>query len=140
MTAPLPALNSALVDALDDSVSLNALIGDNIFSGIVPTTSAGKYPRITIGEASDRDAIGTEGATFSKTTRAIGENIHIWTRKGRKELVDIYAEIYSTLHRAKLALNTGQMLSSGSVVLVTDITDPDGVTLHGIVRFSASVI
>jgi hypothetical protein len=133
------ALDSALISVLDARVGLQTLIGDNIFSGIVPSTSAGKYPRVTIGEASDRDAIGTEGATFNKTTRMVGENIHIWTRKGRHELLLIYDEIYAALHRVRFALSSGQMISGGAVALITDIVDPDGVTTHGIVRFSASI-
>jgi hypothetical protein len=140
MTIPLQALDSALIATLENRIALDALIGENLFNGIVPATKAGNYPRVTIGDASDRDAIGTEGATFNKTTRSVSENIHIWTRKGRHEMLLIYSEIYSALHRKKLALSSGQMLSSGSVQLVIDMVDPDGVTTHGIARFSSQVI
>jgi hypothetical protein len=138
--APLNSLNSALIAALGDSTGLQALIGSNLFQGRVPSTSADKYPRVTVGEASDRDALGTEGATFNKTTRAIGENIHIWSQKGRHEMLEIYGEIYDALHRVRLTLTTGQMIAGASVQLVTDLLDPDGKTTHGIARFSAFVV
>lgn len=139
MTAPLQALDSALIEALGNSSGLEGIIGTNIFNGKVPSTSAGKYPRVTVGEASDRDANGNEGATFNTTTRAISETIHIWTQKGRHEMLAIYGEIYEALHRVRLTLGTGEMISGASVFLVTDLLDPDGTTTHGIVRFSAFV-
>lgn len=140
MTAPLKLVDSALIDALVDSVALTGLIGASaIFNGKVPSTSAEKYPRVTVGDATDRDALGTEGATFNKTTRVVSENIHIWTQKTRAELLSIYSAIYESLHRVRLLLATGEMLVGGTVVLVADLTDPDGKTLHGIVRYSATV-
>lgn len=141
MTAPLPAVNSALVAALVDYTGLTAIIGSNaVFNGKVPSTSAEKYPRVTVGEATDRDALGTEGARFNATTRRVSENIHIWSQRGRKEVLDIYGEIYDALHRARLTpLVSGQMLTRGAVAMITDIVDPDGKTSHGIVQFSATV-
>lgn len=139
MTAPLKIVDSALIDALSDSTALTTLIGTALFNGKVPSTSADRYPRVTVGDATDRDAIGTEGATFNKTTRVVSENIHIWTQKTRKELLDIYSAIYEALHRVRLVLSSGELLVGGTVVLVTDILDPDGKTLHGIVRYSATV-
>lgn len=139
MTAPLALLDSALVGQLEGSTALDTLIGTNLYNGKVPATSAEKYPRVTVGDATDRDAIGTEGATFNKTTRMISENIHIWSRKGRKELLTIYSAIYESLHRVRFSLSTGEMMVGGTVTLVTDILDLDGQTLHGVVRYSAVI-
>lgn len=140
MTAPLLSLNSALVAALVDSAGLTGIVGANgVFNGKVPSTSAQKYPRVTVGEAADREALGTEGARFNTTTRRVSENIHIWSQSGRKEVLDIYGEIYDALNKVRLVLVSGQMLTRGSVVMITDLLDPDGKTTHGVAQFSAAV-
>lgn len=61
--------------------------------------------------------------------------IHAWsTYKGRSEVKQILAQIYSTLHRSNLVI-AGSHLITIHFDWQTTLLDPDGLTRHGILRF-----
>lgn len=107
-----------------------ALNGDsNITAGVydfVPANAA--FPYIQIGEIDRQpeDAQGAKGLEQFVT-------IHVWSdRRGKKEAQEIQGQIYDCLHRQTLAV-------SGFVLMLLQseniITDPDGLTRHGISRY-----
>jgi len=61
--------------------------------------------------------------------------LHIWSRyPGRKEIKDLYGEIFTRLNRKAVQLNTHYMVDCTHDFFET-FEDQDGITRHGVARF-----
>lgn len=121
-------LQKAVYAALDGDATLGALI-TGVFDHVPPDTA---FPYVTVGEVTVADA-----STMGKDGQAHTITVHSWSRgRGRKEVKDIMAEVYRVLHKANLAL-TGHDLAGMMFEFASTLTDPDGLTYHGVQRFRA---
>ncbi len=131
----IEVVDSAMVYALTHSAPLTAIVGENgIFNGRVPSKYVDLFPRLVIGSGVDRDALDTEGATFSTDTRYVEETINVWALD-RKQALSIYAAIKTVLNRTILDLSDGTHLGKGRISWVTDFLDVDKI--HAVINYSA---
>ncbi len=113
--------------------NISATVYDNV--PVLPSGQpAANFPYVNIGDATTEpwDTDDQLGAVVTVT-------MHIWSREdGLKQTKDIAGEIYDELHRATLTA-TGYVfvdcLHDGSQFM----TDPDGVTRHGVVRYRMTI-
>lgn len=124
------SLQQAIWVALSTAPGLVALLGvprvfDDVPQGIDP-------PYITIGQSTVADwSTGTEDGEEHQLT------LHVWSRAGgRKETHEIMGAIRAALDGHYLAL-AGHRLINLRHQLSEVRRDPDGETLHGIVRLRA---
>lgn len=125
MTAQLP-LHAAIYAALAAGPDIGAGIYD-----VVPQDAA--YPHIEIagGRARDWSAQLLRG---EETT----VEIHVWSRyRGRKEARELLGKIKDRLHEVALPLTGATLIDIRFRDLEGPFTDADGVTQHGIIRFTA---
>ena len=121
-------LQKAIYAALTGDSALMAMI-----TGVhdhVPQGAA--FPYVTIGEASAVDwrTVGHDGMELTLV-------LHVWSReRGRKEAKLVLAEIHRILNDAKLTV-PGHVLVWLRFGFSQSIADNDGVTYHGIARYSA---
>ena len=122
------ALQKAVYDALTANTDLTAVV-----SGVydhVPADTA--FPYVTIGETTIAD---WSSKSFDGQVHAL--TLHIWSRaRGRKEVKEIMALLYDTLHDASLSVEDQELVNIrfdfGQTLL-----DADGFTVHGIQRYRA---
>ena len=130
MTAARWALQSNIYQALTNSSELTSLLGgDRIYSQAPP---AAQFPFITVGQTVNLDwSTGTdEGAEHSLT-------LHVWSRAdGAREVHEILEMIRTVLHDQLLALEDHYLVNLRHEFMEARL-DPDGETMHGIVRYRA---
>jgi len=99
----------------------------------VPAATA--FPYISIG-----DQTAADGA--DKTDRAaerVTITLHVWSRKsGRKECKELAAKVVTALHDYPLTV-AGFAPVTLTFEFGNDFYDPDGITLHGVLRFGATI-
>lgn len=116
------AIQKAVFDKLSAATALTAITSISDDVGEFET-----YPYVTIGEdvLSEWDTCTTQGADGTIT-------IHVWSRhKGRKQVKQIFSEIYTALHRQSLTVS-GHDIISTMWVNETSFLDSDGLTRHGV--------
>jgi hypothetical protein len=124
------ALQQAIFSALTGDAGLVALLGGARVYDDVPTRAA--FPYVTFAQSQERDwSTGSEdGGEHSLT-------LHVWSRGGgRRETQAIMAHVRALLHDVPLSL-AGFRLVNLRHEFSDARRDPDGETLHGIVRFRA---
>ncbi|MBQ0817352.1 MAG: DUF3168 domain-containing protein [Methyloceanibacter sp.] len=130
MTAASWALQRKIYQALRNSSELTSLLGgDRIYSQAPP---AAQFPFITLGQTVNLDwSTGTdEGAEHSLT-------LHVWSRAdGAREVHEILEMIRTVLHDQLLALEDHYLVNLRHEFMEARL-DPDGETMHGIVRYRA---
>ena len=129
MTSAALALQKAVYAALVADDSVGALIGDRIYDG-APRNAV--FPYVTIGNAtvSDWSTSSEDGAEHRLT-------LDVWSRAhGKSECHAIAEAIRAALHDAALALD-GHALVNLRFEGADIARDPDGITLHGRLRFRA---
>lgn len=130
MTAASWALQRNIYQALRNSSELTSLLGgDRIYSQAPP---AAQFPFITLGQTVNLDwSTGTdEGAEHSLT-------LHVWSRAdGAREVHEILEMIRTVLHDQLLALEDHYFVNLRHEFMEARL-DPDGETMHGIVRYRA---
>ena len=130
MTAASWALQRDIYQALTNSSELTSLLGgDRIYSQAPP---AAQFPFITLGQTVNLDwSTGTdEGAEHSLT-------LHVWSRAdGAREVHEILEMIRTVLHDQLLALEDHYLVNLRHEFMEARL-DPDGETMHGIVRYRA---
>jgi hypothetical protein len=130
MTAASWALERKIYQALRNSSELTSLLGgDRIYSQAPP---AAQFPFITLGQTVNLDwSTGTdEGAEHSLT-------LHVWSRAdGAREVHEILEMIRTVLHDQLLALEDHCLVNLRHEFMEARL-DPDGETMHGIVRYRA---
>lgn len=116
------AVQKAVFDKLNGASALTAIAP--ILDDVDEFES---YPYVTIGEdvLGEWDTCTTQGADGTIT-------IHVWSRhKGRKEVKQIFSEIYAALHRQSLTVS-GYDIISTMWVNSASFLDSDGLTRHGV--------
>ncbi len=129
--SPSLELQGAVVAALKGNATLAALIGDRVFDN-VPTDAP--YPYVSLGASWETpdDAECIDGMD-------VGFRIDVWSRAiGFAEARRIGDVVRRALHNADLSL------SENALVMIqherTDVMrDPDGLTSHVAIEFSAVV-
>lgn len=120
MTQPMTALQRAVYQALTAELSCP------VFDGVPQGTD---YPYITIDyqEAHSRDYLSAR-----KNEHML--YLSVWSSyQGQGEVLGIMSDIYDSLHRRRLFLDTGRAISVSVVSSATN-REPDGVTYQGQVR------
>ena len=124
------ALQTSIFATLGADANVLALLGAARIHDQVPQPAT--YPYISFGQSTTRDA--------DTTTEHRDEHLltlHIWSRaEGRTETHKLIDAIRSALHDQPLAL-TGHRLINIRHDFSEARRDPDGDTLHGIVRLRA---
>jgi len=130
MTASSWALQSSIFQALANSPELTSLLGgERIYSNPPP---AAQFPFITLGQTVNLDwSTGTEDGTEHSLT------LHVWSRADSvAEVHEIIEVIRTVLHNQPLTLDDHYLVNLRHEFTEARI-DPDGETLHGIVRYRA---
>jgi undecaprenyl pyrophosphate synthase len=92
------------------------------------------YPYITIGEETSNN-ISVKGRDAHEHTLTM----HVWSQyRGRKEIKTIMQQIYSNLHDNDISVS-GASLVNLKQEFETTLTESDGITRHGVIRFRAVV-
>jgi Protein of unknown function (DUF3168) len=123
-------LQQSVYAALSANAPLTALLGGaRIFDDVPQATP---YPHVTLGQTSSSEyATGTEDGEEHILT------LHVWSQGGgRGEAQRIMGAIRDALHTASLTL-TGHTLVGIRQQFADVRRDPDGVTIHGLVRYRA---
>jgi len=119
-------LRNAIYTRLTSDATLMALI-TGVYDDVPEITS---YPYVVLGDDSDIN-YGTK--TLDGVQYVI--NIHAWSRnRGVKEATEILERIYYLLHEYAIVV-TGASAVHIRQEFNTVLTDDDGITRHGIIRF-----
>ena len=123
-------LQQAVYTVLSGNAPLAALLGGQRIFDDVP--QATPYPHVTLGQTSSSDfGTGTEDGEEHILT------LHVWSQGGgRGEAQRIMGAIRDALHTASPAL-TGHTLVNLRQQFADVRRDPDGATIHGLVRYRA---
>jgi len=123
-------LQQAVYSALAGNAPLTALLGGARVYDDVP--QAAPYPHVSLGQTSSSDwGTGTEDGEEHILT------LHVWSQGGgRGEAQRIIGAIRDVLHTGSLTL-AGQTLVSLRQQFSDVRRDPDGITIHGLVRYRA---
>jgi len=130
MTAASWALQRSIYETLSSAPELmSRLGGDGIYSNPPP---AAEFPFITIGQTVNLDwSTGTEDGNEHDVT------LHIWSRADSAlEVYEITEIVRNLLHDQALTLDGHDLVNLRHEFSQARI-DPDGETLHGIVRYRA---
>lgn len=124
------SLQQAVYAALSGNAGLTALLGAERIYDDTPQTAP--YPYITLGQTSSRDwGAGSEDGEEHTLT------LHVWSQEGgRGEAQRIMGAIRDVLHDRALTL-AGHRLVNLRHELSDARRDPDGATIHGLVRYRA---
>ena len=127
MSAAWP-IDKALSAALLADGALSAkLAGDKLYSLVAPKNSAFDY--LVLGDSPE---VGFR--TFGRAGHDTELAIHIWSRgQQRKGVLSIYGDIERVLDNKRLTLD-GHTMGLMRTRLQSVLTDPDGITCHGVVR------
>ena len=127
------ALQQAIFTALDGA-TINDADG-NAITGVfddVPENTV--YPYVVIGEET-----ATNIDTKDKDAHEHTLTIHVWSQyRGRKEIKNIMSSVYTTLHNASITVS-GASLVNIRHEFENTLTEADGITRHGVMRFRAVV-
>ena len=127
------ALQQAIFTALDGA-TINDADG-NAITGVfddVPENTA--YPYVVIGEET-----ATNIDTKDKDAHEHTLTIHVWSQyRGRKEIKNIMSSVYTLLHNASITVS-GASLVNIRHEFENTLTEADGITRHGVMRFRAVV-
>jgi hypothetical protein len=130
MIASSIALQTALYTALTTNADLTTLLGGPRVYDDAPQATT--FPYITFGQSIVRDA-----ATSTEPGDEHIVTIHVWSRApGRRETQSILDQIRSLVHDRALTLTNHRLINIRHEF--SDIRrDPDGETLHGLLRLRA---
>ncbi|MEK9769605.1 MAG: DUF3168 domain-containing protein [Betaproteobacteria bacterium] len=115
----------------------DATINDNGGSDVpvyddVPEGSS--YPYIVIGEETSNNI-----STKTKQAHEHTLTIHVWSQyRGRREIKEIMSQIYTQLHDSAIVVSGASLVNLKQEFEQT-LTEGDGLTRHGIIRFRAVV-
>jgi hypothetical protein len=130
MTAASWALQRSVYETLSNATELTSLLGgDGIYTNPPPAV---EFPFITIGQSVNLDwSTGTEDGNEHSLT------LHIWSRvDSALEVHEITQVLRDLLHDQALMLDDHYLINLRHEFSQARI-DPDGETLHGIVRYRA---
>jgi hypothetical protein len=124
------SLQQSVFAALSADAALIALLGAGRIHDDVPQGSPKPY--LTLGQSTVRDwSTGTDDGNEHLVT------LHVWSdAKGKKQASEIADAVRTALHDQPLAL-TGHRLVNLRHEFSEARRDPDGATIHAILRFRA---
>ena len=130
MPSSAHALQQSIFSTLGAEPAIVALLGEARIYDHVPQPAT--YPYVSFGQSIIRDSsTGTEASDEHMLT------LHIWSRaEGRKETHELIDAVRSALHDRPLAL-TGHRLVNLRHEFSEARREPDGDTIHGLVRLRA---
>ena len=131
-----------------ETAQVAALKADAEYVGKIKGTYSGKRPESSVTPLPDSVfpyvVFGTLSAGESDFSShdVSGEDsdvtVHIWSRyPGKKEVYEIYAIFTRLFHRKRLTI-PGAFHVRQMVRLVSVFLDPDGKTIHGVIRIKSS--
>ena len=122
------ALQSSIYTALNVS-AITSTLSCGVYDEVVEGNS---YPFITLGEETAID-YSTNNLVGAETTI----NVHIWSRyKGSKQTKEIMDKVHDLLHDVRLTVS-GVNLINLRFEYSDILREPDGITRHGVISFSA---
>lgn len=124
------SLQKAVFATLNADATLTGLIGAGRVHDDAPQHAA--FPYLTFGQSTftDWSTATDDGAEHVLT-------LHVWSRAaGKKEAQAIMRAVRRGLHDRSLALEDHRLINLRHELSETS-RDPDGETVHGIVRFRA---
>lgn len=130
MTEPSWALQRSIYQTLSNAPELTSRLGgEGIYDNPPP---AAEFPFITIGQSVNQDwSTGTEDGNEHSVT------LHIWSRADSAlEVHEITQLVRDLLHDQAISLDDHYLINLRHEFSQARI-DPDGETLHGIVRYRA---
>ena len=129
-TAANCALQRSIYQALTASPELMSLLGGAHIYVKPPQGAA--FPYVTIGQTVNLDwSTGSEDGTEHSLT------LHVWSRDGNtQEVYEIIQVIRMVLHNQALLLEDHYLVNLRHEFTEARL-DPDGETMHGIVRYRA---
>lgn len=124
------ALQQSIFSALGANAGIVALLGEPRIYDHVPQPAT--YPYVSFGQSVVRDAdTSTEAGDEHMLT------LHIWSRaEGRKETLELISAVRGALHQQALTL-VGHRLVNLRHEFSEARREPDGDTIHGLVRLRA---
>ncbi|MBP7619362.1 MAG: DUF3168 domain-containing protein [Gemmatimonadales bacterium] len=125
-------LIAAIVPRLKAWPALAAIVGDRVLD---PVPAATPTPYVSLGPITgfrvDADCIPGVEVTVQ---------VDAWsTRPGLAEVLRMASAIEESLHSFETDLGAGSALAVFSHRLTTTLRDPDGVTTHAVVQFTAVI-
>ena len=91
------------------------------------------YPYVTIGEV-----VGDQADTLNEQGVNLAWTVHVWSRQsGMQETQQLMARVKDALDRQRLPATGFQWVDTVWMNAQT-LRDPDGVTRHGILRFTVA--
>jgi hypothetical protein len=130
MPSSAHALQQSIFATLGSEPSIVALLGEPRIYDQVPQPAT--YPYVSFGQSLIRDA-----STSSEASDEHMLTLHIWSRaEGRKETHELIEAVRTALHDKPLAL-TGHRLVNLRHEFSEARREPDGDTIHGLVRLRA---
>ncbi len=123
------SVQKSLVQALKSDVVLSGLLsGQNVFDH-VPQRSP--WPFVSIGNVASRDLSMSDSESGAEHF----VTVHVWSRaKGKKQCYEIMEVVRSILHDSHPTVE-GHALVNLRYVSSDVGLDPDGETVHGVMRF-----
>jgi hypothetical protein len=92
--------------------------------------SGATFPYISLGD----DTVNNWG-TKTGDGEDITHTLHVWSRyNGKKEAKEIMSLVLQSLTDTPLSLGSGFSMDFSRMEFMEVITDPDGITRHGIMR------
>ena len=124
------AIQRGIYQALANSSDLTSLLGGVRIYDDPP--QAANLPFVSLGQTELRDwSTGTEDGAEHDLT------LHVWSRSGgKKQVHQIIEAIRTVLHDQSLALSDHHLVNLRHELSEARL-DPDGDTVHGIVRYRA---
>lgn len=123
-------LQKGIYQALSNNAQLASLIGTGHVHDHVPHNA--RFPYLTLGQSAVRD--------WSTGTEEGGEHVltlHVWSRAGgTRETLEIIGAVNEALKDAAIALPDHALVNL-RFEYANARRDPDGETVHGIVRYRA---
>ena len=124
------SLQKSIVQALKSDAALQALSGGVRIYDFVPQRAA--YPFVSLGHMVSHD-----WSTGSERGEEHVFDLHVWSRgKGKKQCLEIMSAVLRVLHDVALSVE-GHQLINLRYQFADARLDPDGETVHGILRFRA---
>lgn len=131
MKDPINDLQDAIIHWLKNADDVTALVGDRIYDRVEKNAP---FPYISIGPA---DQINEIADCFDIATVTI--QIDCWSQKpGFYQAREVAKAVIDTLHDREIVLDDNALVS---MTLVTNrsMRDPDGLTSHSAITFTADI-
>jgi hypothetical protein len=133
MSEPTLALQGAIVATLKANAAVNALVNGRIYDR-VPVGAI--FPYVTVGE----DQALADHAQCLEGSVEVNAKLDVWSRAvGKVEAKKISGAIVTALNSVDLPLAPDYRLNNIGHSRTLHLSDPDGLTSHSVVEFTALI-